>query len=54
MALLNKLAILALVNNLSMEQVAKADQPVHCLKDDAFGTWDFHVSQDTQKVNLFE
>lgn len=31
----------------------KADQPVHCLRENVYGVWDFHVSEDTQNVNLF-
>jgi len=27
---------------------------VHCLRDDAFGAWDFHVSTDVNTVDLFE
>jgi hypothetical protein len=33
---------------------AKADQPVHCLRESVYGEWDFHVSKDSQNVNLFE
>jgi hypothetical protein len=34
------LAVACLVYNLSPSDFAvKADQPVHCLKDDAFGEW---------------
>lgn len=46
-------AVVALLYNLSVEQVL-ADQPVHCLKDDAFGEWDFHVSQNVDTVDLFQ
>ena len=31
-----------------------ADQPVHCLRQDLYGEWEFNVSQDAQAVNLFE
>ena len=34
--------------------VVKADQPVHCLRESVYGTWDFHVSKDVGNVNLFE
>ena len=48
------LAVACLVYNMNPSQFSvKADQPVHCLKDDAFGEWDFHVSKDIQQVNLF-
>jgi len=47
------LAVAALVYNLSASDLARADQPVHCLRDDAFGEWEFHVSQDVSSVNLF-
>jgi hypothetical protein len=43
-----KLAILLLLG------VAKADQPVHCVQENAKGTWDFHVSDEKQTINLFE
>ena len=39
---------------LTIEDVARADQPVHCLKDDVFGTWDFHVNAQVNTVNLFQ
>ena len=32
----------------------KADQPVHCLRENVVGDWKFHVSKDNQMVNLFE
>ena len=49
------LAVACLVYNLNPSQLGvKADQPVHCLKDDAFGEWDFHVSKEIQQVNLFQ
>jgi len=31
-----------------------ADQPVSCLGSNIYGTWNFHVSNDAQSVNLFE
>ena len=43
-----------LLNLLTLEDVARADQPVHCLKDDIFGTWDFHVNSQVNTVNLFQ
>ena len=33
--------------------VVKADQPVHCLRGQVFGVWNFHVSQSSDSVNLF-
>lgn len=32
----------------------KADQPVHCLREQLFGVWDFHVSKDAGNVSLFD
>ena len=37
------LAVACLVLNMN-PLPTKADQPVHCLKDQVFGDWDFHVS----------
>ena len=57
MELFKNFAILALLGNLSQDSVfktARADQPVHCLRDDAFGVWNFHVSKQTEVVNLFQ
>jgi hypothetical protein len=50
------LAIACLVSNINpySEDVVKADQPVHCLREQLFGMWKFHVSGDTQTVNLFD
>ena len=48
------LAIACLLNNLSLDDVVRADQPVHCLKDDVFGTWDFHINSHVDTVNLFK
>jgi len=50
---MKNIAIAALIYNLSLTDIVKADQPVHCLKDDAFGEWEFHVSQEVSSVNLF-
>lgn len=47
------LAVACLINNLNPFHSVRADQPVHCLKDDVFGTWDFHVNSDINTVNLF-
>ena len=51
------LAVACLVNNLNPfaeTQYVKADQPVHCLREQLFGMWRFHVSGDAQTVNLFD
>lgn len=37
----------------SSHNSVRADQPVHCLRENMYGVWDFHVSTDTQTVNLF-
>jgi len=37
----------------SSHLVVRADQPVHCLRENMYGVWDFHISDDTQSVNLF-
>ena len=42
------LAVFCLVNNV------KADQPVHCLKENILGQWQFNVSTEVSEVNLFE
>ena len=31
-----------------------ADQPVHCIREELFGIWNFHVSADKGNVNLFD
>ena len=31
-----------------------ADAPVHCLRENIYGTWEFHVTKDISTVNLFE
>jgi hypothetical protein len=38
----------------SSHHSVRADQPVHCLRENMYGLWDFHVSTDTQNVNLFD
>lgn len=27
--------------------IVKSDQPVHCLRENVYGTWDFFVSQNS-------
>lgn len=51
------LAVACLVANLNPfrdSAVVKADQPVHCLREQLFGMWQFNVSAETQTVNLFD
>ena len=48
------LAIACLLNNLNPFNTVRADQPVHCLRDDVFGTWDFHINSKPDIVNLFQ
>jgi len=43
-----------LVNILVLLQNVKSDQPVHCIRGQVYGTWNFYVSQNTEQVNLFE
>ena len=33
--------------------LVQADQPVHCVGNEILGTWNFHVSNDQQSVDLF-
>ena len=51
---IKSLAVACLVFNLSPTDFVKADQTVHCLRDDAYGEWDFHVSTELDTVNLFQ
>lgn len=53
---IKSLAVACLLYNLNPFDQAhvKADQPVHCLREAMFGVWNFHVSKDKGKVNLFE
>ena len=37
----------ALLAALLMAGSAKADQPVHCLREQLYGVWNFHVSTDS-------
>ena len=44
---LKTLAVSCLVANLSLTDTinkVRADQPVHCLREDFFGEWIFHVT----------
>ena len=43
-----------LMNPMTSEFGARADQPVHCLRQDIYGDWTFHVGKDQELVNLFE
>ena len=40
-------------NNQESKFVA-ADQPVHCIREELFGIWNFHVSTDKSNINLFD
>jgi hypothetical protein len=51
---IKSLAVACLVFNLTPADFVKADQPVHCLRDDAYGEWDFHVSTEVDSINLFQ
>ena len=31
-----------------------ADQPVHCIREELYGIWNFHVSADKSNINLFD
>jgi hypothetical protein len=31
----------------------QADQPVHCLRGQVYGVWNFHVNQAVENVDLF-
>jgi len=33
---------------------SKADQPVHCVKSQVLGTWDFVMSQEKFDIDLFK
>jgi hypothetical protein len=46
--------LFVLVNILVLLQNVKSDQPVHCIRGQVYGTWNFYVSQNTEQVNLFE
>ena len=46
------LAAFCLINNYN--PFVKADQPVHCLRDDVFGDWEFTVNTQTENVNLYQ
>ena len=38
----------------NLNPFVKADQPVHCLRENIYGQWEFKVSKETSAVNLFE
>ena len=49
-----KFAVACLLGSLVQQNtVVSADQPVHCVRGQAFGTWKFHVSKQVDRVNLF-
>lgn len=39
---------------LAEKQAVKADQPVHCLRQDIYGDWTFKVGKEAEVVDLFE
>ena len=47
-------AAFCLLYNLNPFDVVKADQPVHCLRENMYGIWNFHTSKVQENVNLFE
>lgn len=32
----------------------RADQPIHCLRGQVYGTWHFYATERADKVNLFQ
>ena len=46
------MAVLCLIANIN--PFVKADQPVHCLREQLYGVWNFHVSKEKALVNLYE
>ena len=48
--MLSKLATAAV----GLSTFAKADQPVHCLRQEVYGDWTFHISKESESVNLFD
>jgi hypothetical protein len=51
MKIRNFAAITCLLLNIKL---IKADQPVHCLREQLFGVWNFHVSKNKSTINLFD
>ena len=54
---LKSFAVSCLLANLSLsdtQNIVRADQPVHCLREELFGEWIFKVTKDKQTVSLFE
>ena len=47
------LALSCLLDNWNPFTGVRADQPVHCLREQTFGVWNFKVHKETQQVNLF-
>lgn len=39
---------------LLLNSTVKADQPVHCLRGQVYGVWNFHVNKATENVDLFQ
>lgn len=41
-------------NNEAATPFVAADQPVHCIREELYGIWNFHVSTDKSNINLFD
>lgn len=39
---------------LAEKKSVRADQPVHCLRQDIYGDWTFKVSKEPEVIDLFE
>ena len=46
--------LLANINPFNNDVTVRADQPVHCIREELFGIWNFHVSSDKSNINLFD
>ena len=46
---MNKLTSILLFNSFAL-----ADQPIHCLREQVYGLWEFHVSKEVNNVNLYK
>ena len=43
-----------LLGTITLAQYVQADQPVHCLREEMYGLWEFDISSESQDVNLFK
>lgn len=43
-----------MISLLLTNSLVKADQPVHCLREQLYGVWNFHVSAEKGSVDLFD